>query len=196
MKIKLVVLTACMVCAIFPTQPIWASGSLDNRSDLIEVPSDLLPGGVPSLEFLALGSTVQSVGSIGLASAQGITQIVCARAVPPEITDGFSTQVYQVCELWVASSCMDSYRVHHIWKNFKNVIGTRFAGIELPLAPGVDIRLNGTELDVSGVAEGSKIQVYDITGRLRMETCSSCISGLSKGLYFIKIADKVFKIKI
>lgn len=98
--------------------------------------------------------------------------------------------------LYVPKGCVDVYQSAEIWKNFKNIVEDP-TSVELNTDEQGNITVNGGngQITVNG-ADDAVISVYNLSGIAVYQGHDSVISGLTKGVYLVRVADKTFKVAI
>ena len=101
-----------------------------------------------------------------------------------------------VCRSSSDSSATELRRCPEIWKNFKNIVEDP-TSVELNTDEQGNITVNGGngQITVNG-ADDAVISVYNLSGIAVYQGHDSVISGLTKGVYLVRVADKTFKVAI
>ena len=133
--------------------------------------------GCASLDSIAVGPSLRSIGTQAFADCNKLTQFYCPAVTPPTCAANALKDIdKQQCTLYVAPNSVDQYKAAAQWKDFYNIEGYVFTGIESV-----------------GVETGGRFLVYNVSGVLVLDTRdASMIDDLPAGLYIIN-GKKVLK---
>ncbi len=133
--------------------------------------------GCLALDSISLGGGVSSIGTRAFGSCANLKKFYCKAMTPPDCgTDALKDIDKQQCTLYVAPNSVDQYKAAAQWKDFYNIEGYVFSGVESV-----------------GVETGGRYLVYNVSGVLVLDTRdASMIDDLPAGLYIIN-GKKVLK---
>ena len=159
--------------------------------------------GCENLVSVTIGSGVQIVGNLAFLNCNALKSVYCMAAVPPSTESGdyYNYYVFEqaVCEqatLYVPMGTRADYAADTEWGRFKNIVETDFAGVEDAVADdgGVKVFAADGTISVSGVADGTMVEVYGIGGGCVYRGTGSVVDGLSAGIYVVRAAGQVTKV--
>ncbi|WP_304475395.1 hypothetical protein [uncultured Duncaniella sp.] len=147
----------------------------------------------PNCTKLIIPATIKSISDNAFA-VNGLETIeVNAIEVPDMTDDCFTTDVYKSAALIVPDGTTEAYASAPGWKNFANIRSVTESGIESVIADGVNVKIEGGVLYVSG-ADGLLTEVFSISGASVYKGYDSAIQLPAHGVYIVRIADKPFKV--
>ena len=88
------------------------------------------------------------------------------------------------------------------WRNFWNIEEMDFSGIEeaeMDATRSTDelvIRVENGVINIANADGEAPVEVFDISGKSVFRECANIVSGLAKGIYIVKVGDKVQKIRL
>lgn len=146
-----------------------------------------------------IGSGVSSIGDQAFYNCDKLNAIKCLAMTPPTCGNNvFNVSTPSNVTLYVLQGAT-AYETTEPWKNFKIVyIGA--TNINNTITNGnVALSTNGGNINLSGVAEGTYIDVYGVDGRLvrrvKANGTNITIEGLTSGnVYIMKIGSTNVKV--
>jgi|GEM_PF-1127289 hypothetical protein len=138
----------------------------------------------------------ESVKYIDALNCNSLQSIKMRPSTPPN-SNYISNFLYYGTKLYVPKGSLAEYQAAEPWKNFQNIEEMDFSGIEEVNADDdVDVRVENGSIIIEGADGNQLIEVYDIAGKMVYGSYNNSISGLSKGLYILRIANKTYKLKL
>lgn len=110
--------------------------------------------------------------------------------------------MYHKCKLYVPIGTLVEYRRDLTWGAFHHIEEMDFSGIEdaeMDATRSADepvIRVENGVIKVDNADGETPVEVFDISGKSVFRECANMVSGLVKGIYIVKVGDKVQKIRL
>ena len=153
------------------------------------------------LSSIDIPDGVTEIGGSAFSSCRSLTEIYCAATVPPVCGSWCFDYVDKAaCTLYVPKGAADDYKTANGWKDFTNIVGTDFAGIEeIAADAAADVRVYAAagRIVVENAAAGTPIAVYSADGMLIYSGVVSDafteIPAPAGKLYIVKCGNAVFK---
>ncbi len=144
--------------------------------------------------FTIPGSVV-SIGSLAFGYCSGLTSIKVTTATPSNITLGstvFENVNKTSCTLYVPTGSKTAYKAAEQWKDFTNIVEYTSTAVELPKSvSNLNIFISNNLLNISEVAIGETITVYNINGTLinkqKAENITVEIELPLHGMYIVQV---------
>jgi len=145
--------------------------------------------GCEYLSDLTLPSSVQKINDNGFDGCIGLSKIKVEATIPPVVSAKTFNRVNKNASLYVPDASLTMYKNAFGWKDFFNIKGISTQVQELEeLSYG--IRIIDRNIEITN-AKGSKINVYDISGRVLFTKTaaqdSENIQLSNKGIYLLSI---------
>ena len=91
------------------------------------------------LTSVIIGNSVTSIGEGAFAGCSGLTNIACKATMPPACgAEVFNFVKTEVVALTVPKESVSLYKTADTWKNFLNITGADFSGIEDTFVDGIE----------------------------------------------------------
>ena len=158
-----------------------------------------------ALTSVTIGNGVKSIRTEAFANCSELLDVYCyAENVPSTESNSFDGSYPEHITLHVPDASIDSYKATAPWSSFGKIVGLSEieAGvISVPAAP-VLVQGNGGVLSVSGVAKGTDVVVYTISGtEVARSTATNGTATISTGLQsgtivVVKFGNKSVKVRI
>lgn len=92
--------------------------------------------------------------------------------------------------------------MHPVWSKFKKVKSEYWSKVEdIEQEPDVDIEIIGNMIHIDGIRSGSRVELYDLSGRC-IKSCTNCSEGELNiqidfpGVYICKVNNEIKKVMI
>lgn len=152
-------------------------------------------GELTSVTKVKLPKSLVSLGQYAFGYARSLEEVSCDNPEPPVCHSiaFYNTDVTSVT-LSVPSESVELYRNADVWKDFMIVSAASNPGVA---ADEADCQVTVTDggIKVSGVAAGTRVEVYSVTGALVYSGTSGTIS-LSPGVYVVRVANRAFRVAV
>lgn len=158
--------------------------------------------GCTDLNAVTIGNSVTSIGYEAFRDCSFL-QLICVQSqVPVECSPEFPDIVMKYAYLYVPTGTSSVYKRVEPWSKFKYIWEMDFSGIEdaeMDAGVGTDepvIRVENGVIKVDNADGEAPVEVFDISGKSVFRECANMVSGLAKGIYIVKVGDKVQKIRL
>lgn len=163
--------------------------------------------GCTKLTSVTIGNSVTSIGySDTFRDCDNLQTIYVQSQVPPvagSLFGGFfPPRVYKDAILYVPTGTLAAYKIVYPWSEFHHIREMDFSGIEdaeMDAGVGTDepiIRVENGVVNIDNADGEAPVEVFDISGKIVFRECANMVSGLAKGIYIVKVGDKVQKIRL
>lgn len=158
--------------------------------------------GCSSLSSVTIPNSVTSIGRGAFDKCWGLQTIYVQSRVPVECAPNFPDDVIKNAILYVPTGTLAAYEKVDPWRNFWNIEEMDFSGIEdaeMDATRSADepvIRVENGVIKVDNADGEAPVEVFDILGKSVFRECANIVSGLAKGIYIVKVGDKVQKIRL
>ena len=155
-----------------------------------------------ALTSVTIGNSVASIGDGAFGRCWGLQTIYVKNQLPVKCTPDFPDDVIKNAILYVPTGTLAVYEKADPWRNFWNIEEMDFSGIEdaeMDTADRTDepvIRVENGVIKVDNADGEAPVEVFDISGKSVFRECANMVSGLAKGIYIVKVGDKVQKIRL
>lgn len=133
-------------------------------------------------------------------NSSSLELITSASMVPPIVENGnyFPTSVYTDVVVEIPVGTKSLYQNAEGWKNFWNFVEKDLASNEKITEEVLQISAEGGvgEIRVINKPEGMDVSVFNLYGVMIERTRDSIISGLTPGIYIVKIGNNVSKVQV
>ena len=147
-----------------------------------------------SIEF---GEKVSNVGGMLEFYGSPTDKVICYSATAPDLGEVyFMNEAYDKSILMVPTGAVESYRKQSPWSRFANIAEGAVSGVEsVRDAATVSVRICGNIINVDGVEDGERIEIYDASGRLIAQgTAPAMELPTNAGTLIIRVAGKSQKV--
>ena len=166
--------------------------------DGIETIGNWAFSGCSSLDFFSFGSGLKSIGDEAFSDCTALTKLYSKTTTPPTCgTQALDDINKWNCELYVPQASIAAYQAADQWKEFFFIKDIE-SGVDDVVADGdaVSVTANGGNIVISGIDNGSTVEIYNLGGQLIYSGTDMVIPVETAGLYIVKVADKTFKVII
>lgn len=147
-----------------------------------------------SIEF---GEKVSNVGGMLEFYGSPTDKVICYSATAPDLGEVyFMNEAYDKSILMVPTGAVESYRKQFPWSRFANIAEGAVSGVESVCdAATVSVRICGNIINVDGVEDGERIEIYDASGRLIAQGIAPAMElPTNAGTLIIRVAGKTLKV--
>lgn len=158
--------------------------------------------GCSCLSSITIPNSVTSIDDYAFWHCWGLQTIYVQSRVPVECAPNFPDDVIKNAILYVPTGTLAAYEKVDPWRNFWNIEEMDFSGIEdaeMDTADRTDepvIRVENGVIKVDNADGEAPVEVFDISGKSVFRECANMVSGFAKGIYIVKVGDKVQKIRL
>ena len=96
--------------------------------------------------------------------------------------------------LKVPSQSLKAYQEAPVWKNFWNIEGYKYAGVDEAVADGFKVEVENGSIKVSGLEDGAEADVYTLDGVLAGTTVSGYLQGVMPGIYLVSARSNTLRV--
>ena len=104
--------------------------------------------------------------------------------------------VYKKAVLYVPKGCASSYEKVIPWQYFRNIEEASYSGITETLADDFDISVTDGVLNIDNGGSETLVEVFDFAGKTVYRGYGHTVTGLSKGIYLVRVGTQTIKIRI
>lgn len=149
------------------------------------------------LTSVSIPNSVTVIGYFAFHLCDKLEKIYMQCTTPIVCDPIFSEKVRNNAFLYVPVGTLAAYEKIAPWKYFKNIEEIDYSGVEDVEVDGeLQISVEGGRLNVGGIDADDIITVYDLSGRLVYSGAEHTLSGLSHGVYILKVRGKTAKFAI
>lgn len=153
---------------------------------------DNYPNGFPALKSIVIPASIESIRN-GAFAIGGIESVcVEGESVPELQSDCFTDEVYASAVLYVKDTVKDSFKSHPSWSRFAKIESLPDTGVDTITARDATLKVVGMTLYVEGNSSHD-VMVWDAAG-VQISSGLTQIELPSKGIYLVKIGNKVVKV--
>ena len=156
--------------------------------------------GKTTLSSVTIGNSVTEIGEDAFRNCSGLTSVTVDIATPLNISSYvFSDSNYKNCTLYVPAGSVELYNAAEVWKEFEQILPIEGAGVETidADAPKCYVVPDGA-LAVDGLATGTRIVVYDMSGTLVRQAVAGAerteIALPARGVHVVRIGSHTQKV--
>ena len=217
---KVSTLLTCPCAKSSLTIPGTVTSIADNAIKCCALESISIPNSVASIgrnnlyecgvESLIIPGSVTSIGDGSFAYCDCLTALYVQSKVPVKFNAGFNRSNwlnanknrYSIVHVYVPTGTLSAYKQVEPWSKFKYIQEMDFSGIEdaeMDATRGTGepvIRVENGVIKVDNADGEAPVEVFDISGKSVFRECANMVSGLAKGIYIVKVGDKVQKIRL
>ena len=156
--------------------------------------SENMFNGCSSLTSVTLPSTIVSIGNTAFAGCSALTTLDVKASVPPTCgTDVFANVDKDKCTLNITLGSEMIYKSAEEWKEFKNIEG-KYAGVESVANGEISVLASDGCIKVNGAKDGQTVRIYNVNGQLLYSGSDTSVDTAAKGLYIVRVGDRIFKV--
>lgn len=150
--------------------------------------------GCSALDYFEFGSGLQSIGQEAFSDCTACTKLISHAATPPVCGIQALDDINKwTCTLYVPTESIDMYKAADQWKEFFFIKETGISDIQ---SDEVEVNVADGKVNISGVADGTLVEIYDMNGRCICRTKDNIITGLPCGIYIIKAGKTQKKVAL
>ena len=150
--------------------------------------------GCSALDYFEFGSGLQSIGKEAFSDCTACTKLISHAATPPVCGIQALDDINKwTCTLYVPTESIDMYKAADQWKEFFFIKETGISDIQ---SDEVEVNVADGKVNISGVADGTLVEIYDMNGRCICRTKDNIITGLPCGIYIIKAGKTQKKVAL
>ena len=147
-----------------------------------------------ALDYFEFGSGLQSIGKEAFSDCTACTKLISHAATPPVCGIQALDDINKwTCTLYVPTESIDMYKAADQWKEFFFIKETGISDIQ---SDEVEVNVADGKVNISGVADGTLVEIYDMNGRCICRTKDNIITGLPCGIYIIKAGKTQKKVAL
>ncbi len=151
--------------------------------------------GCTALTSVTLGRGLTRMAGDVFKECANIKSIYCYPTTPPSAsTTTFPEVVQEDAILYVPTGCKSVYMTTSPWSNFWDIRELDTLGVEDVLAEDVTITIQNGAIVVNGVDESIYIEVYNLQGQRVYCGYETTIPVNERGIYLVRIANRVVKV--
>lgn len=148
------------------------------------------------LDCITIPSSVTKIGEAAFSYCSDLSAVYVHNPIPPEIeSNTFDYKTTDNATLYVPEGSQSSYWLLGFWGRFKKIepITTGIVNTAMETEHDVHVFVENGEIVISGTT-GAVANIYTLKGVKVRSSTSRRISGLSPGMYLVRVEDKVFKV--
>ncbi len=155
--------------------------------------------GCTGLTEVSIPNSVTKIGYatffISIEGLNGLKSIYVYNSIPPTADDYiFSSSTFSDATLYIPTGSKSTYMTTAPWSSFLNIVESDALGVEDILAEGTTVTVQGGAIVVNGVDTPMKIEVYNLQGQRVYSGYETTIPMNERGIYLVKIANRVVKV--
>ncbi len=149
----------------------------------------------PNLTELTIGSGVTRIGTSAFGGCDNIRTIYCKPTTPPlAASTTFTSLTQENAILYVPTGCEPVYKATEPWKYFWDIRELETLGVEDVLAESTTVTVQGGAIVVTGLDTPMNIEVYNLQGQRVYCGYETTIPVNERGIYLVRIANRVVKV--
>ena len=152
-----------------------------------------------SMPLIDIPSTTKSIDKYAFDACDSLREIYCHWVEPLECEYLFNDEVTANATLYVPTGTINAYRSVSPWSGFINIVERDYSGIADATAPEVVIKVIDGAIVIEGgdmAVSASVVEVYSAGGQCVYRGTDTVISGLTHGVYVVKVGDTVQKVML
>ncbi len=149
-----------------------------------------------ALSEVTIPTSLTKIGMGVFSFCSALRSVYYAAETPIEGSkDIFSFTSYKTATLYVPAAAVEKCKAIDPWKNFNKIAAYNFSGIDVAEANEPVVTVSNMTINVSGVADDCTVSVFTVSGQLiGSETGCCSISVANRGVYIVKVGNKVVKV--
>ena len=122
--------------------------------------------GCSGLTKVTIGTNVRLISSDVFQGCTSLTTIYSLRTAPPDTSgSAFDSSHYTNADVFVPEEALEAYKNDIAWKNFQKLQGFNVTGVAKAKAAAEQIQSANGQVTVTGLADGTTVTVYDLSGK-------------------------------
>lgn len=150
--------------------------------------------GCTNLKSISFGSNIKDIGANALTKCDNLSEITLFNTVPPSYLTAFTNKQYMDVALKVPHGSLTAYQNADNWKNFWNITEMEASGISEIRTDNISILTDANAILITGAEAEDAVTIVGIDGNIRYSGYDRIISGLTPGLYIVKVRDCIRKV--
>ncbi len=147
------------------------------------------------LTSVTIPNSVTEIGFYAFSYCDGLKSIYVYNPTPPTANnDTFDSATFSDATLYIPTGSLSAYQEADVWKEFLNIVEMDFSGVEDVLAEDVNLTIQNRAIVVNGVDEPIYIEVYNLQGQRVYCGYETTIPVNERGIYLVRIANRVVKV--
>ena len=139
------------------------------------------------------------IGNDAFYLCNALTSVYCHWEDPLECDPRFENTVLETATLYVPTGTIDAYRSVSPWSGFVNIVERDYSGIADTPGSGLSVKVIDGAISIEGgdgTASAPVVEVYSAGGQCVYRGTDTVISGLTHGVYVVKVGDTVQKVML
>ena len=152
-----------------------------------------------SLTSIDIPASVTMIGEGAFTYCDALISVYCHWEQPLECDPRFDEMVLTTATLYVPDGCIDAYRSVYPWSEFANIEGGGYSGIADTPQSEVTVKVIDGVITVEGgdgTASAPVVEVYSAGGVCVYRGTDTVISGLTHGVYVVRVGETVQKVAL
>lgn len=150
--------------------------------------------GCTNLKSISFGNNIKDIGANALTKCDNLSEITLFNTVPPSYLTAFTNKQYMDVALKVPHGSLTAYQNADNWKNFWNITEMEASGISEIKTDNISILTDANAILITGAEAEDAVTIVGIDGNIRYSGYDRIISGLTPGLYIVKVRDCIRKV--
>lgn len=153
------------------------------------------------LKIVHLPSSLIHIGQDSFVGCVNLTALRIKALTPPTCqNDCFDDISKTRCELYVPIGCRSYYWVAPVWSEFNKITEIDFGGIKNVYYDNVQVKIENGTISISGCPSDTVIRIYNTKGNILYQAyaCNNVVefNPYTRGVYFVVLGSKIYKIKL
>ncbi len=151
--------------------------------------------GCTGLTAVTIPNRVTEIGQWAFENCTNLKSIYVYNPTPPTANnDTFDSATFSDATLYIPTGSLSAYQEADVWKEFLNIVEMDFSGVEDVLAEDVTVTIQNGAIVVTGLDEPIYIEVYNLHGQRVYCGYETTIPMNERGIYLVKIGNRVVKV--
>ena len=155
--------------------------------------------GCKSMPLIDIPSTTKSIDRLAFDACFSLREIYCHWVEPLECEYLFNDEVTANATLYVPIGTVDAYRSVYPWSGFINIVERDYSGISATPGSGLSVKVIDGAIVVEGgdmAVSAPVVEVYSAGGGCVYRGTDTVISGLTHGVYVVRVGGTVQKVAL